>query len=87
MRTVVVNKYKEPYDILIQRGTIWGNPFKDGTREENIENYRIYILSNPYLMSRICELKGKRLGCSCKPKKCHGDVLVELVQQFCLERF
>ena len=25
------------------------------------------------------ELEGKTLGCWCKPKTCHGDVLVELV--------
>ena len=25
------------------------------------------------------ELKGKTLGCFCKPKRCHGDILVELV--------
>ena len=24
-----------------------------------------------------------RLGCWCKPEDCHGDVLVELVNQFC----
>ena len=24
-----------------------------------------------------------RLGCWCKPQQCHGDVLVELVNQFC----
>jgi hypothetical protein len=31
----VVNKYKEPFDIYIGRGSIWGNPYvigKDGTR-------------------------------------------------------
>ena len=25
-------------------------------------------------------LRGKRLGCVCKPKACHGDVLVELIE-------
>ena len=27
------------------------------------------------------ELKGKTLGCFCKPKSCHGDVLVELANE------
>ena len=31
------------------------------------------------LLSCLGELKGKVLGCFCKPKACHGDVLVELV--------
>jgi len=30
-------------------------------------------------MASLHELKGKRLGCFCKPKLCHGDVLVELI--------
>lgn len=88
--TRVVNRHKEPFDVYIGRGTVWGNPYLagvDGTRDEVIEKYRIYALGNKEIMLRLCELKGKKLGCSCKPKKCHGDVLVELVQQFCLERF
>jgi hypothetical protein len=86
----VVNRHKEPFDLYIGRGTLWGNPFKigvDGTREEVIDKYRRYVLNSPEILSRLCELKGKKLGCSCKPYKCHGDVLVELIQQFCLENF
>ena len=30
-------------------------------------------------MRNLDELAGKRLGCYCAPKPCHGDVLVELV--------
>ena len=26
---------------------------------------------------RILALKGKRLGCFCKPKACHGDVIAD----------
>lgn len=81
MSTKVVNKNKSPYDIYIGRGSIWGNPFiigKDGTRTEVIEKYRNYIFNSPELLERIPELRGKVLGCYCKPKKCHGDILVEL---------
>jgi hypothetical protein len=88
--TRVVNRHKEPFDVYIGRGTVWGNPYRvgvDGTRDEVIEKYRIYVINNREIMSRLCELRGKRLGCSCKPKRCHGDILVELIQQFCLERF
>jgi hypothetical protein len=89
--TKVVNKYKEPYDIYIGRGSIWGNPFshKEGTkaiykvetREEAIEKYREWILAQPHLLKKIKKLKGKTLGCFCKPLKCHGDVLVELIEE------
>lgn len=82
MKTKVVNKYKEPYDIYIGRGSKWGNPFeigKDGTREEVIEKYRTYLLNKPELLKALPELRGKTLGCFCKPKPCHGDILVELL--------
>lgn len=63
--------------------SIWANPFKlgkDGTRDEIIEKYRKYILDkikNDKL--DISVLKGKNLGCWCKPEGCHGDVLIHLI--------
>jgi len=32
-------------------------------------------------MSQLMELDGMVLGCWCRPKACHGDVLVELIDQ------
>jgi len=87
----VVHHKKEPYDILIDRTSKWGCPFsyKKGTRaqfilstrKECIEAYREWITNGDgkYLLNDLHELKGKTLGCWCKPKTCHGDVLVELV--------
>jgi len=92
---VVVNKYKKSYDVYIGRGSKWGNPFtyiKDEphkaqflveTREEAIEKYREWIMTQDNLLKDLHELKGKRLGCFCYPKPCHGDVLVELVNKYC----
>ena len=82
--TRVVHCKKEDYDIYIGRPSRWGNPFeigKDGTRKEVIEKYEKYILSNKDLMSSLSELEGKILGCWCKPKACHGDVLVKLIER------
>ncbi len=86
------NPKKNPDDIYIGRfhaspkyGLLqksqWHNPFKDGSREKPINDYRKYILSRPDLLDSLPELKGKRLGCWCKPKVCHGDVLVELIRE------
>ncbi len=86
------NPKKNPDDIYIGRfhaspkyGLLqtskWHNPFKHDTREKLIEDYRKYVLSNPDLMDSLNELKGKRLGCWCKPEACHGDVLVELIRE------
>jgi hypothetical protein len=72
------------YQVYIGRGSIWGNPFylgRDGTREEVIEKYRVYILNNNYLRNKLPELKGKILGCHCKPLPCHGDVLVDMINK------
>ena len=79
-RITVVNLYKEPYDVYIGRrgkgqSGKWGNPFRNGTREENIARFEAYLLSNKELMQDLHELKGKRLGCFCSPKPCHGDIL------------
>ena len=80
----VVNLRKEKYDVYIGRGSKWGNRFvigKDGDRDEVIRRYREWILNYKELLSSLHELKGKVLGCFCKPKACHGDVLVELVNE------
>jgi hypothetical protein len=86
MVTKVVNLRKEKYDVYVGRGSKWGNIFvigRDGDREEVIRKYREWILENDYLLSCLSELKDKVLGCFCKPLKCHGDVLVELVEMMC----
>jgi hypothetical protein len=85
----VVHFKKEEYDIYIGRGSKWGNPFshKDGTlaqfkvnaRKEAIEGYEAWIKTQDHLMGSLQELKGKTLGCWCKPQSCHGDVLKKLV--------
>ena len=80
---MVVNLRKSNYNIYIGRGSKWGNPFiigKDGNREEVIRKYREYIMQSD-LLNDLEELRGKVLGCFCKPKACHGDVLVELLER------
>ena len=83
METKVVHCKREKYDVYIGRPGPWGNPFeigKDGTREEVIQKFRDWILSEPLLMQELVTLKGKTLGCWCSPKPCHGDVLIDLVK-------
>lgn len=85
VRTMVVNIRTAQYDVYIGRGSLWGNPFvigKDGTRKEVIEKYYQYILDRPVMIAQLYKLKGKRLGCYCKPKACHGDVLVKMIKDF-----
>lgn len=82
--TRIVNCRTEKYDVYIGRSSKWGNPFKvgrDGTRAEVIAMYRAWLESRPDLMASFGELRGRVLGCHCKPLACHGDVLVEFAER------
>ncbi len=82
--TNVVHCKRNEYDVYIGRPGPFGNPFKigpDGTREEVVEKYAEWVLTQPELLATIkVELKDKVLGCWCAPKLCHGDILVELAR-------
>jgi hypothetical protein len=69
-------------DVYIGRPSKWGNPFvigKDGTREEVVEKYKKWVLSQPRLVADIkSELNGKNLVCFCSPRACHGDILLAI---------
>lgn len=83
----IVNIKTEPYDIYIGRGSILGNPFvigKDGNREEVISKFEEYARKNEKILHFIKTLKdegGGVLGCHCKPKACHGDILIKLYDE------
>ncbi len=82
--TKVVHCKKEEFDVYIGRPSKWGNPFQigqDGTREQVIQKYEEWLLSQPKLLDELIELKGKVLGCWCKPKICHGDILVKYLEK------
>lgn len=88
MKTKVVNVHKEPYDVCIMRPSILGNPYMigpDGTREEVIEKFRIYfrqrIHDSLVYLQAVGELRGKKIGCCCAPKACHGDVYIEFLER------
>ena len=68
------------------KDSIFANPYKidkDGDRDEVLEKYKIYIKSkienNPEILN---EIKNKTLGCWCKPDKCHGDILIDILKNF-----
>lgn len=83
----VVNKYHSDFDVNIQRGTMWGNYVgKDcGSREAAILAFKedfIKRLKNGEIKREHLEpLRGMRLGCTCKPKACHGDIIATVVNR------
>jgi len=73
----------------------FGNPFRVGavckrcrqlhpTAESLLPCFREYfnarLGSDPEFYWRVWELRGKTLGCFCKPGACHGDVIVEYLE-------
>ena len=82
-KTTVVNLRDEDYEVFIGRPSLWGNPFKigvHGSREEVIEKFREYLKDKPYLIELAHEmLKGRVLGCYCKPLACHGEVWISIL--------
>lgn len=79
----VLNRHRDaptPGAVYIGRPSRWGNPFqigRDGSREEVIQKFRVYLWGNPALLAAVRrELAGRDLLCSCKPKACHGDPLL-----------
>lgn len=91
----VFNKYHNdaPADaVYIGRPSKWGNPFSHLTstiatyrvasREEAVTAYEDYLMSCPVMVADAKrELKGKDLVCFCKPKACHGDVLLRIANE------
>jgi hypothetical protein len=88
-----VNLRFDEYDVYIGRAGkgksgYFGNPFtfpRDGDREEVLKKYKKYfyfrIRTDREFVKRLLKLKGKRLGCFCKPEGCHGDLIAEWVNK------
>jgi hypothetical protein len=69
-----------PGDVRIDRRTKWGNPFPmrgEATRNLVCDQYEKWFEEQEHLgRLDINELhEARRLGCWCKPKRCHGDYL------------
>lgn len=82
---IVLNRKKSGLpekSVYIGRPSLFGNPFIegiDGTRDEVINQFEQYILSKPHLIEfGRKHYKGRNLVCWCKPKPCHGDILLKL---------
>jgi len=64
----------------------FGNPFKieedtDELREDAIEMYAEWITGQPQLLAQLENLRGMTLVCWCHPRRCHGEVLIQLLRE------
>jgi hypothetical protein len=94
--STVVHVKSGDYDVYIGRAvprmklkaSPWANPFKitrECNRMDAIAHFRFWVrFSNEpravWIREHVHELKGKRLGCWCRPYHCHGDVLAALAE-------
>ncbi len=88
-QTTVVNLKTHKYDQYIGRAGhgqdgYFGNPFKiqpGMDRGSTINSFKGYfynrLRNDPQFKAKVLTLKGKTLGCFCKPHTCHGDVIAE----------
>jgi len=81
---VFINKERFP-----KGNSLFYNPFKinkNTTREEVIQQYKLYITqrleTEPELIEELLKLKNKNLGCWCFPELCHGNILLELIEYY-----
>lgn len=67
----------------------FGNPFAmetEADREESVRRYALYFLqrveTDEAFREAVLALRGKALGCFCKPKRCHGDIIAEWLDRY-----
>lgn len=89
MMTTVVNlrqhrNWKAEGIVLIDRRTMFGNPFRigiHGDRDEVIDRYRKWFYGcmevDSVFRLKVLALKEEVLGCWCVPKKCHGQIIAD----------
>jgi len=90
---VVHNRRKSPDGVYVGRPTALGSPFeigKDGSREEVIAKYRVWLEDQLETDSEAARMfvdlwdfllrDGElELSCWCKPLACHADVIREFL--------
>lgn len=70
------------YYVKGANGSKWQNPYSSSVHglDKCLELYEEYVRKGD-LYKQLEELDGKILGCWCHPNKCHGDVLIKLLQE------
>ena len=85
-KTIVVNLNKREFDVYIGRpgkgqSGYFGNPYRGDNRKKSIAQFKEYfhkrLKTDPEFRDKVHELHGKVLGCFCKPKFCHGDIIAD----------
>lgn len=77
-------------DVRCRAGSLFANPYpihENGiqlalrTFQELMRGRLADKEYGPVWREQLLVLRGKRLGCWCAPERCHGDVLVKLIEE------
>lgn len=64
----------------------WGNPFtlRHNQRGVAATMYKHWALSKgqDFILKMVHDLDGQILVCFCKPLPCHGDAIIEIIENF-----
>ncbi len=89
MPPTVGNIRREICDVDITMGAVFGNVYSQVySRSKAIRKFeeqlrdRLVGPHKEFWLEALHRLKGKKLGCVCSPKPCHGDVLVKLYEEY-----
>jgi hypothetical protein len=79
--------YGNPYSQLDLKDTI-----KVNSTKEAIDSYKNWLIGlidtdknqeqRTWILDNLAALMNKKIGCFCKPKACHGDILKELAEMY-----
>lgn len=91
--TTIVNIRHQQFDVRIDRSGPYGNRYilgQHGNRATVIAKHEAdwramceHPTTRDQALACLRFMKGKRLGCHCKPLACHGDNYVRLIAEFC----
>jgi hypothetical protein len=70
------SKYEVVVVATVEEAVLFCKQWLEGTAWQHIEPIR-----RRWILDNLHSLKGRTLGCFCKPGPCHGDVLAELADR------
>jgi hypothetical protein len=95
LRITIVNLHAGPADIVCDRTSPFGNPYKISsgtTRDEALFAFGNYLGHNPHLVTQLgdriveCAVKHDKqvitLGCHCVPLRCHVGIMLPFVKEY-----
>lgn len=73
------NYFGNPFTHIATKGT--KAEFVVDSRKEAVLRYKEYLNGNEKLIESVLKLDGKILGCWCGEKRCHGEIMIDKINE------